>query len=247
MNRILLISVGIVIALCIFYVWYAHASIYWKLGAHGIGIPYDMKTYIIGPGTAPPLTYTAIGDSLTAGVGVDTYTQSYPYIIAEMLATSTRKKVLLDPFAIPGIRTSYVLSEFINPIIESKPDVVTLFIGTNDIHGNVSLATFRKNYETLVVRLTQETSAHIYLINLPYIGTKNLIDPLFHWYFDLRTRQYNEVIKALALAHNVTYIDLYDAHAPHALDDTYYAADSFHPNALGYTSWAQNIYAGFTH
>lgn len=229
------------------YVWYAHASIYWKLGADSLNAPADYGTFTLGEQSthAGPITYIAIGDSLTAGVGVDSYTQSYPYRIASSLATERHAQVRLEPFAVPGVRTQYVIDNFLDPIVKEKPDIVTLLIGINDIHGKVPDAVFAEHYETILKRLSGETKAEIYAINLPYIGTPVLIDPLFREYFQWRTAHYNAIIQALAAKYGVKYIDLYSVHQPHELDNTYYASDHFHPNAQGYTLWARAIYAGF--
>lgn len=237
----LLVIVGAVL-MC---VWYLHASIYWKLGSANVQQPWDVTDHTIGNALSPQLTYAAIGDSLTAGVGVDTYLESYPYLIAQKIAEDTTNTVLIKPFAIPGVRSLYVLNNFMEPVIESKPDVVTLFIGINDIHGNVLPKQFEEQYTQILIKLTQETEADVYAINLPYIGTKNLISLPYRYYFNWRTKQYNEIIQKLATQYDVTYIDLYTQHEPHSLRNEYYAGDFFHPNTVGYTLWAQFIYAGF--
>lgn len=201
----------------------------------------------VGEHGATPITYVAIGDSLTAGVGVDSYKDSYPYLVAKHIAETQKKKVNLVPLAIPGIRSEYVAGYFIEPTIASKPDIVTLLIGTNDIHGNVPNAVFKAHYEHVLQRLTKETTAKIYVINLPYIGTKELISLPYEYYFTWKIKQYNAIIKDLATKYNLTYIDLYTAHAPESLNTAYYAGDFFHPNAVGYAQWAQTIYASINH
>ena len=236
----------IVIVLCVSvigYLWYAHASIYWKLGDFPLYAPKDYTNHTLGAQAATPLTYVAIGDSLTAGVGVDSYTQSYPYLVTKEIAEAQKKKVNLVPLAIPGIRSEYVVGYFIEPTIANKPDIVTLLIGTNDIHGNVPNSIFKAHYQTILQRLTKETKAKIYVIGLPYIGTKELISLPYRYYFNWKIEQYNAIIKDLARQYNLTYIDLYTAHAPQSLNTAYYAKDFFHPNAIGYALWAKTIYA----
>jgi lysophospholipase L1-like esterase len=225
------------------YLWYARASIYWNLGDVPLYAPNDYASYSVGTASTNLRTYAAIGDSVTAGVGVDSYVDSYPYRVAAALASSTQSGVKLVPFAIPGIRSEYVVGYFLEPVIASKPDIVTLLIGINDIHGNVPKKVFRKHYEEIVRRLTQETTAKIYVINLPYIGTNDLISFPYQYYFNWQTQQYNAIIKDLAEQYSVTYIDLYTSHSQYSLDTKYYARDFFHPNTLGYAQWANYIYA----
>lgn len=245
MKKITLSIICILLISSLVYLWYTRASIYWKLGDLPIYAPKDYTNYSLGEHSDMSLTYVAIGDSLTAGVGVDTYTQSYPYLIARDIARDQHANVQLIPFAIPGIRSEYVVGYFLEPVIATKPDIVTLFIGINDIHGNVSLQKFTERYDAILTTLTQKTTAKVYVINLPPIGTKDLIAQPYRLYFGWKTEQYNASIKDLALKYDVTYVDLASSHQPYALDNAYYARDFFHPNALGYTLWEQTIYANF--
>lgn len=244
-SSILVILFVVILALLFAGGWFFRESIYWKLGKAGVYQPSDIAEYTIGNGIAEQhLTYIPIGDSLTAGVGVDTYLKSYPYLLAQKIAGDSTQ-VIIKPFAVPGVRSEYVLNNFIEEVIQKKPDIVTLFIGINDIHGNIKLQEFQNNYAKILSKLTQETDAQVYAINLPYIGTANLISIPYRYYFKWRTQQYNVVIEQLANLYGVTYIDLYTAHEPQALKNTYYSADFFHPNALGYSLWTQFIYANF--
>ena len=114
-TRYWLLLAGLLLSLGLCYIWYAHASIYWQLGAAHVNEPLDVHNYPLGPVGAASTTYAAIGDSLTAGVGVDTYRQSYPYDIAAMMA-SAGTQVTLEPYAVPGVRTQYVIDHFLQPM-----------------------------------------------------------------------------------------------------------------------------------
>jgi lysophospholipase L1-like esterase len=234
-----------IIILLLAYAWYARASIYWQLGDYQVFAPTDFTSYTIDGNDKNPLIYVAMGDSLTAGVGVDTYRDSYPYRVATAVSEDRKQTVTLIPFAIPGIRSQYAVEHFIEPIIEIKPDIISIYIGINDIHGNVSTEKFGENYEQIVQSLGSSTDAEIYLVNLPYIGTKELVATPYRHYFNWKTKNYNKVIEEIAIKNNVVYVDLYQAHQPFELDTNYYAKDFFHPNKLGYTHWADTIYASF--
>lgn len=188
------------------------------------------------------LTYVALGDSLTAGVGADEYSESYPYLLAEYFAGNDYQ-VTIKKRAIPGAKTSDLLNGLVPTAIRDNPDIITLLIGVNDIHGQISLEDFRNNYEKILERLSKETKAKIYLINIPYIGANNLLLPPYNFIFDRRTKQYNKIIAELALKYNLKYIDLYtqtrDLFKKNGL---HYAADFFHPSAQGYKIWADLIY-----
>jgi len=189
------------------------------------------------------LVYVALGDSLTAGVGADTYEETYPHILAEYFAGNDYI-VNIRSRAVPGAKTRDLLNGLLPAAIKDNPDIVTLLIGANDVHGKVSQEEFAANYENIILRLTQETKAKIYVINVPYIGANNLLLPPYNYLFDRRTKQYNKIISALAAKYNLKYIDLYtQTEELFKTNGSHYAADFFHPSAQGYKIWADLIYA----
>lgn len=235
------------IALCGVYLFLSHAYIYRSIGRAGLIFPQVETQYLFNMQRASqPIVYVALGDSLTAGVGVTDYSDSYPYRLAQKLSETQALK--LQTFAYPGARTSDVLLTHIKGAQNAHPDIVTLLIGTNDIHGKVPLSEFEANYRAILKTLTTETSARIYVISIPYIGSNALILPPHTIYFDNRTGEFNAVIERLAREFNVSYIDIAEATRDDFKKDThFYAADSFHPSSLGYAFWSNLIYAGIHH
>ncbi len=188
------------------------------------------------------LIYVALGDSLTAGVGAHTPEDAWPYLVAKKLAGSD-KKIILKSQAVPGFKTSDVISELLEQTIAEKPDLVTVLIGVNDIHNQVSRRDFQSNYEQILSRLTKETKAKIYLVSLPYIGADTLIRAPYNFYFDYQTQAFNEIIKELAIKYQLVYIDLYTpSQELFKKSGDHYSADLFHPSAKGYQIWAAIIY-----
>lgn len=244
MSKKYLIIILIVIALGI-YLNLAYSHIYNFIGQAGLVSPNQVGTYVIGDNSLAKLTYVALGDSLTAGVGVNQYEESYPYLLAKNL-TSEDTQVTLKSFAIPGFKTSDIISNFLDPAIASHPNIITLLIGVNDLHGNVSEADFQKNYEQILEALTAKTTAKIYLINLPQIGSNQLLWPPYNYYFRAKTKNFNQIIRDLAVKYKLNYIDLDTATADSLKNNSSaYSIDSFHPGVIGYKSWAQIIYDDF--
>lgn len=235
------IAVGIIAAWC--YIFLANAYIYHRIHAGNLSYPDTEHTYTLrGPG--PEKTYVALGDSLTAGIGVASYTESFPHRLAEQLASTQR--VRLEVMATPGLRSGGLLSEYVTTAIAAKPDIITVLIGTNDIHGRVSARDFEANYRVILEKLGT-TDAKIYTVSIPYIGSRTLIFPPMNFYFDWKTRQFNGIIERLASEYKVTYIDIAEPTRRELKSDTMYSNDSFHPNATGYARWANLIYANIRH
>lgn len=231
------IAVGIIAAWC--YIFLTNAYIYHRIHTGNLSVPDTEHTYVLnGPG--PQKKYVALGDSLTSGVGVHSYTESFPHRVAKLL--SKEHGVELQVLAHPGLRSAGVISDYLTTTVAAKPDIVTVLIGTNDIHGRVSAREFKSNYRTILEKL-RETDADVYAVSIPYIGSRTLVFPPMNFYFDWRTRHFNNIIRSLAEEYKVAYIDIAEATRQELKPDTFYSSDSFHPNALGYARWATIIYA----
>jgi len=234
----------IILALVLAYLYLSHRYIYLRIGWAHLQATDDRHTYILGnvADSDDKLIYAAIGDSLTSGVGTDKYEESYPYLLSAYLA-GTNRTIVHKNFSYPGARTENVIKDLLVPAIAAQPDIITLMIGVNDVHGFVSMDKFRENYDFILRELTEKTKAKIYLISIPYIGCHTLVFPPYSYYFDSDSKDFNEVIKDLAKTYDLNYIDLASVTEEVLKDDgPYYSADSFHPSAMGYASWAKIIY-----
>jgi len=222
----------------------AYAHVYSTIGAADLPVVNQRESYVIGSNmNSANIIYVALGDSLSAGAGTERFEDSFPYLLAEKMAGAGR--VTLSDRAIPGEVTSNLLSDLLPLAISDKPNIVTLLIGVNDIHNFTSERDFQENYDQILRRLTTETAAKIYVINIPFIGADKMMLPPYQAAFDLRTREFNSIIKELATKYSVAYIDLYTPTvAQFKKSGDHYSADLFHPSAAGYKIWADVIYAG---
>lgn len=243
MKKIHLLIILLFITIIGAYLNRAYAYIYNEIGNANLKAPDKNQTYMIGENeNNKNLIYTALGDSLTAGAGTKQPKESYPALIAEKLLA--KNNVILINRSELGYKSEDVKNVFLPLAITDNPTIVTLFVGVNDIHNNISKEDFSKNYEEILLKLTTETKAKIYAINLPFIGSANLILPPWNYYFDAKTKELNEVIKNLATKYNITYIDLYSPTKEEFVkSNSYYSKDLFHPSAKGYAFWANIIYA----
>jgi lysophospholipase L1-like esterase len=224
------------------YFYLAYANIYNKIHSGGLVMPDAQYYYMFNPELSNKIKYAAIGDSLTAGVGVIDYKDSYPYEIAQKLADSNKNVELAD-FSLLGARAEDVVRELLNPAINNQPSLVTLLVGVNDVRERTDDISFKKNYEYIVSELSSKTSAKINLISIPLIGSDKLYLPPYRDYFKERTRALNKIIKNIAAEHKLNYIDITTpTEKIFEHDGAYYSVDSFHPSAEGYKVLTQIIY-----
>lgn len=243
MKKRTLIIVVIIIAICAgIYLNRAYAYVYSKFDLTSAPA---QRTYTTQTMTAKSnlLRYVAIGDSLTAGVGATGASSTFPALLAEKLAVERGVVVQVYNLGAPGATSFDILTGQVLDANQYQPDIVTIFIGINDMHNFVPLEKYRSNLETAIEAVKKTGAAKIYLINLPYLGAKDLILPPYDFYFDLKTRQYNEIIAETGAASGLAVIDLYDvAKADFAADQDLYSQDRYHPSDRGYQLWANKIY-----
>lgn len=233
--------------LCLFgyiYLWASYSRIYKTIGDKHLSSPFSTNTFTVGnTNNEGRTTYVALGDSLSAGVGVRNIEDTIVYAYAGKLA---RKfwQVNVTNLAWPGDDSEDVLKVQLPQAVAKNPDYVTLFIGVNDMHNQKPLEEFRKNYEEILNTLLTQTTARIIVINIPYLGSDDLIRFPFTHYFDMRTQQYNSIISSLAQNDRIRYVDLYKG-SRKVLNKNKdnYAEDLFHPSAKGYLLWSGIINA----
>jgi lysophospholipase L1-like esterase len=117
---------------------------------------------------------------------------------------------------------AYNVLQRLDSVVELRPDVVSVLIGTNDANASLSernvrmmtrmkklprrptIEWYHECLEAVVERLARETSADIALMSLPVLGEK-LGSPSV-----LRAAEYSAVVKDIADAHQVAYLDLFE-------------------------------------
>lgn len=231
------------------YFYVAHWYIYFKMSQSNLIVPDTQRTYFMGQeNTATKnILYVALGDSFTSGVGVTNYRDSLPSQLAQRMITDNTLVTLKD-FSYPGYRTEDLINNFLPQTLALQPDIITLLIGINDVHGQVGEKVFKKNYQTIVEILTKNTKAKIYLISLPFVGSDTLLLPPYNLYFEQQTVNYNKIIKQLAIDYKLDYIDIFTPTVEQfKTNGTHYSPDLFHPSAEGYRLWAQIIYDVINH
>lgn len=187
--------------------------------------------------------YVAIGDSLTAGAGASAVKQSLPAQLAEKISVEDGVPVNVINLGMPGATSFDILGNKLADVSTYNPDLITVFIGTNDIHNFVPIDQFKKNLNQTILDLKASSKAKIYLIELPYIGANDLILPPYDLYFKLQIQRYNQALAEVAKLNDVKLIELYDGSKLKLNSESdMYSLDRFHPSDKGYELWANLIY-----
>lgn len=235
------VAISIFSALLLIAVYLNTASnhFYHHLHTAGLVWPQYQSSYTVGSPAETELSYVALGDSLTSGVGAETFDKSYSYLVAQQIVKPDQS-ITLTTESYPGYKAIDLINHNLDATVKLQPDIVTILIGGNDVHGfGPSANEFRANYETLIRRIHTETKADIFAISIPYIGKNSLIWPPYKNYYSARTITFNSIIKDLSTKYGIHYIDLYTPTLPYAnASSHYYSKDDFHPSPDGYALWA---------
>jgi acyl-CoA thioesterase I len=220
----------------------AYAYFYDSLGKNRLNNPNTQTLYILNnPAGHKSTTYMSLGDSLTAGVGANSYQESLPYYHAQALISSEYSIVKLINLAVPGATIKDLIQNQIPQTIKEKPQYITILIGINDIHNFTDLNEFEVNYTKAVTELKDKTGADITIYTIPYLGSSKIVLFPFNILLNLKTQQFNNSIKLICQVKSVTCIDLYKASLLDEFikDPTVYSSDNFHPSGKGYKLFSQ--------
>lgn len=213
----------------------SYAYFYHFLSQHHLDAPtHETKTLVGNNNGKQTIRYVALGDSLTEGVGTSDYQNSYPSLLAQRLSAQTN--VELINLSRAGDTSTDVATNQLPQALAVKPEIVTVLIGINDIHNLKSLAEFKANYTQIVAAL-KKNGARVYTLSIPYLGSGKIVYFPYNFLLNLRTKQFNSVIKKISTDLRVSYIDLYSLEK----SANFYATDEFHPTDYGYQQWAKAI------
>jgi lysophospholipase L1-like esterase len=109
----------------------------------------------------------------------------------------------------------------------TSPDYIIVYIGVNDLIGNVSKDTFATAYKTMLNTITETyTNAKVFCLNMPNTAFGGRINKQL-------SESYNSTIDdAVAVHNNVYLIDLYNSEYSGTIYEVN-SIDKLHPNANG--------------
>lgn len=243
-HKIIFLILGIIILAVVIYLNRSYAQIY-SYNQSSYLITSDIqRTYLLEGGKGErSMKYVALGDSLTYGLGASSYQGTFPYALSQKLLNKYKSVEVIN-LAVSGAVVDDLLSDQLPPAIKEQPDFVTILIGTNDVHGFADEQKFRSSLEYIINQLKKNTKAEILLINIPYLGSDDLILFPHDKIVDSKITEFNQMIQEVANLTDVKYFDLYNSAKDYfEKDSELYSSDQFHPSDKGYILWGNLINA----
>lgn len=201
----------------------------------------ENKAKMIREEQVAPVVYTALGDSTGVGVGAK---QGGGYV-ARLFERIKRERASarLTNLCVSGSTSDDVLRGQLRPAINSHPTLITLGIGINDIGHGLTAETFARNYEEIIKRLKEETSATLIVTNIPDISFAPVVPTSARDETRRRVNLFNEKIHAIAERYGVLIVDIYtETHNIVPTHPEFFSEDGFHPSDAGYEYWAKTMW-----
>jgi acyl-CoA thioesterase I len=185
------------------------------------------------------LRYVALGDS--TGVGVGARHGGYVEHLFQRLR-GHRPGVGLLNLCVSGATSATVLEGQLPRALRSRPHLVTLAVGGNDVWRGAPPAVYESNLDALT-RALVATGASMVLANVPDLSlapVARLVPPTL---YEGRLEPFNAAVARVAARHGVHHVDLFGmsrAELPHHPE--YFSADGFHPSDAGYVRMAEHFW-----
>ncbi|MCC6176519.1 MAG: hypothetical protein IT305_14525 [Chloroflexi bacterium] len=183
-----------------------------------------------------PLTYAAIGASDTVGVGAAVPEhENWAAVLYRRLPPGSR---LLN-LGVSGSIAHQALEQQVPVVLDSDPDLVTVWLAVNDYNARVPLGRYVDDLDTLLQTLHAQTHAVVFVGNLPDLSRlpganrMNLGD----------VDRWNAAITEVVVRNGAELVDLRGTWQDVAEHPEYISADGFHPSTLGYARLADVFYA----
>jgi lysophospholipase L1-like esterase len=222
------------------------------------GHPGFYVNHVVTPAAAaadaPRLRMAVLGDSTTAGVGVERAEDALPYLVARRVAEAERREVHVVSYGWAGARAADLptkqLPRAIEPLRATETesflagaDVVVIVIGSNDATHTTPPGRFRASLRAVLDGIGKVApSARVVLAGIPaFRGALRGIEPLI-FLADQYARLLRPISRAEAARAGAAYADLARDVPPLIRDRTdVLSSDQFHPSVVGYSAWADVI------
>ena len=189
---------------------------------------------------AREIVYVAVGDS--TGVGVGAEEGGYPARLLKRIRQEHKDARLVN-LCVSGATTDDLLREQLAEAISSRPTLITVAIGINDLGNNFTVEKFARNFEEIVKRLKAGTKAAIVVSNLPDISFAPVVPANMRAETRSQINLFNQRIKEIAARYSLSLVDAYaETHVIIPEHPEFFSEDGFHPSDAGYEYWAKMMW-----
>lgn len=189
--------------------------------------------------TKPSLVFVAIGASETFGTGANfPARQNWPTDLSARLPAGAQ----VINLGIPGVTAHEALQGELPEAMDAHPDIVSVWLGTNDIIQNVTLAQYQQDLDAILTKLETLPHVHVAVANLADLTLLPRFSSDDQTTLKQLVAQWNAVISQEILAHHDILVDIYGHTSELTSHPEYLSADGLHPSTQGYQQIADLFY-----
>jgi lysophospholipase L1-like esterase len=195
----------------------------------------------ISPGTA--IRYLALGDSYTAGTGIDTL-QSFPRQLQQGLARELNRGVTVQVVAQAGWRTDNLINALEEQTLEDTYDLVTLLIGVNNQFQNRPFSQYEDEFPLLInkaLNLAGNDSEQVVVVSIPDYSYTPFGQDLGFENISEEIDTYNNFARTIAEENGILFIDITDISRSGLEDTSLVAKDNLHLSEKAYQMFLDRI------
>jgi lysophospholipase L1-like esterase len=190
----------------------------------------------------PWTRYVAIGDSLSEGIGDPLPgggVRGWAVLLAEHLR-QVSPEMSFTNLAVRGYRARDAIERELPEAIALQPDLITMFIGGNDVLLTPRLddARFADELDQLVAPFA-DPSVTVVLSTLPDLAAVSLLPPPLRAQLRRRVEAVNDVIRQAAHRYDTVLLDAWAE--PGILRNAMWSFDRIHPSAAGHRLIAASV------
>lgn len=185
--------------------------------------------------TGEPLRLLVLGESTVAGVGVTITGSALAAQLAEALTARTQRPVCWRACGENGITVAQARSRLLPEVLDQPTDLALLVFGVNDTTHLTSVHRWVAEQAALAEAL-HARGVKVAFSGVPPLQHFSALPWLLRYLLGGRGALLDTALKRLAGRLGVR-------HMPIQLEfsQAYLAEDGYHPSALGYRVWAQNL------
>lgn len=193
----------------------------------------------IETGTLPALRVVALGDSTFTAPGVERAEEVWIRPVLRHLAEATGRTLEFESMAAGGSTSTNVLAQQLPRALASRPDVVFLSVGANDLIRGMPTRRLEQNLDEIVGALRRQ-GAEVVMSGVGDLGTIPRLAPPLRQMASRLGRRGDRVHARVAQRHDAIKADQWRwAAGEFRRRRDVWSADRFHPNAAGHRIWAR--------
>lgn len=186
------------------------------------------------PGGGAPMSLLVLGESTAVGVGASSQDEALAFCLARSLVRTRGRSVDVQVVGQTGANVEHVRRELL-PRVELPVDAALVILGVNDTLELTRGAKWSAELVALI-RDLKSSARDVVFSGVPPLGELRSIPQPMRSALGARAAYLDDLLERACVTHGVHHVPIRFPYRPEQI-----ALDGFHPSALGYAAWAEEL------